>query len=271
MRKYVISEYHKSGHLGVPKLLDIIKSQFYWPGMRIHLTNHVSPCNIGMQSMQGWCYPESSAHPLSTPLLIPIHQAESPMEFIALDIAYMPVDTEGFQYILLIGDIFSKYIEAVPMYKQIATDIINVIWKHWLCRYGYPKFMPTDRGSNVDGQVINVICNKFGMEKRRTSGYHSEGNGFAERNIRSIREILRISLLEFKLPQFLWRDLLPSVVVALNTGESTATKCSPFSVVYGRTPVLSLDILMDTIPDAISAPTPKYCAGLACAYDTYSR
>ena len=47
MRKYVISEYLKSGHLGAPKLLDIIISRFYWPGMRIHLTtggkldNHV--------------------------------------------------------------------------------------------------------------------------------------------------------------------------------------------------------------------------------------
>ena len=188
--------------------------------MHIHLTNHVSSCNIGAR-----CKVVVTPR---TPL-IPIHQAESPMEFIALDIAYMPVDTEGYQYVLLIGDSFSKYIEAVPMYKQTATDIVNVIWKHLLCRYGYHKFMLTDRGSNV----VTIV------------------------KAMDLWTVIYDRYDRFRLPQFLWRNLLPSAVFSLNTTESAATKCSPFSVVYERKPVLSLDILMDTIPDAISAPTSK--------------
>ena len=46
------------------------------------------------------------------------------MEFLALDIAYLPVDTEGFQYILLIGDVFSKYVEAVSLQDQTAPTIV---------------------------------------------------------------------------------------------------------------------------------------------------
>ena len=157
--------------------------------------------------------------------------------------------------VLLIGDISSKYVEAIPMRDQTAPTIIQNMWKHWLCRYGYPKYILTDRGSNVDGEVVNTLCSQF--EKRRTSGYHSQGNGFTERNIRSIREILRTSLLEFKLPQILWRDILPSVVFALNSNESAATKCTPFTVVYGRKSSLSLDILTGTIPDSVSASTPQ--------------
>lgn len=42
MRKFVITEYHKDGHFSSEKLLNIIKSRFYWPGMTKYLQNHVS-------------------------------------------------------------------------------------------------------------------------------------------------------------------------------------------------------------------------------------
>ena len=186
------------GRFGIEKLNETIKSRIYWPGMIKYLESHVSSCNICARCKVG-VTPKAP--------LIPIYEAQIPMEFLALDIAYMPTDTDGNKYVLFIGDIFSKYVEAIPMRDQTAPTIIQNMWKHWLCRYGYPKYILTDRGSNVDGEVVNTLCSQFGIEKRRTSGCHSQGNGFAEQNIRSIREILRTSLLEFKLPQILWRLL----------------------------------------------------------------
>ena len=165
MRRHVIAEYHNSGHLGPEKLTKIMTSRFYWPGMAIYLKNHVSLCNICGQCKVG-------ASPKAP--LIPIYEAQLPMEFIALDIAYMPSDTDGFQYVLLIGDVFSKYVEVIPLRDQTAPSIIQGLWQHWLCRYGYPKYILTDCGSNVDGEVVNNICRQFGIEKRRTSGYHSQ-------------------------------------------------------------------------------------------------
>ena len=42
----------------------------------------------------------------------------------------MPADDKNFKYVLLIGDIFSKYIEAVPMIDQTASRIIDAfIWE----------------------------------------------------------------------------------------------------------------------------------------------
>ena len=76
----------------------------------------------------------------------------------------------------------------------------------------------------------------------RSSAYHSQGNGFAERNIRSVKDMLRAVLLHRKLQQSQWRSLLPSLVFALNTSESKATKCVPYNVVFGRSAVLPQDI-----------------------------
>ena len=160
-----------------------------------------------------------------------MYNLQTPKEFIALYIAYMPVDTEEYRYLLIIGDIFSKYVEAIPLKDQTAPTIVRKVYENWLCRHGYPKYLLTDCGSSVDGQVMDNICEQFEIKRKKTSRYHSQGNGFAERNIRSIREIFRTSLLETNLPQILWREILPSVTFALNSSYSSATRCSPFVIV----------------------------------------
>ena len=42
----------------------------------------------------------------------------------------------------------------------------------------------------MDGDTIREICNVLCIEKRRSSASHSQGNGFAERNIHSVKDIL---------------------------------------------------------------------------------
>ena len=55
---------------------------------------------------------------------------EAPMQFISIDIAFMPKDHHCFQYFLLIGDIFSKYIHAVPFKDQTAPVIADALLSH---------------------------------------------------------------------------------------------------------------------------------------------
>ena len=142
------------------------------------------------------------------------------MQFISLDIALMPQDNHGYQFVLLIGDIFSKFIHAVALKDQTAYYIVDAVLKNWIYVHSMPYYLLTDQGSNVDGEIMGEICNIFGIEKHRSSAYHSQGNGFAERNIRSIRDMLRAVLLHRKMRQTQWRQLLPGLVFALNTSES---------------------------------------------------
>ena len=56
----------------------------------------------------------------------------APMQFISLDIAYLPKDHSGNQCILMIGDIFSKFVQAVPLKNQTAPVIADALLKHWI-------------------------------------------------------------------------------------------------------------------------------------------
>ena len=116
--------------------------------------------------------------------------------------------------------------------------------KGWVTKHSCPLDLLSDQYKEAMWmELVFEICQRFNIEKRRTSGYHSQGNGFAERNIRSIREIRRTLLAEKGLPQSYWRNILTFVIFSLNCAESTSNKCIPFEVIYGRCPTLSCDII----------------------------
>ena len=166
------------------------------------------------------------------------------MDFITIDIAYMPKDTCGYQYFLLIGDMFSKFIQTVSLRDQEAPTISKALESSWFYVHGIPRYLLSDQGSNVDGEVMQTLCKEYGIEKRRSSAYHSQGNGFAERNIRNVKEMLRCVLLDRKLSPSKWRQVLPELVFALNCSMSSAIKCLPYKVVFGRDPVLPIDVYL---------------------------
>ena len=115
--------------------------------------------------------------------------------------------------------------------------------KHWVYIHGTPFYLLTDQGSNVDGQLMRDICDTLGVEKRRSSAYHSPGNGFAERNIRSVKDMLCAVLLHRRLDQSKWCSILPELVFALNASTSKSTNCIPYTVVFGRSVVSPQDIV----------------------------
>ena len=54
-------------------------------------------------------------------------------QFISIDIAYLPKDNSGYNYILPIGDIFSdKFITTVPLKDQTASVIASALLKNWI-------------------------------------------------------------------------------------------------------------------------------------------
>ena len=55
---------------------------------------------------------------------------EAPMQFKSIDIADMPTDNVDLNNLLLIGDIVSKYIQAVQLKDHTATDIADALLSH---------------------------------------------------------------------------------------------------------------------------------------------
>ena len=152
---------------------------------------------------------------------------KAPMQIISIDSARMPVDKDGYQYLLMIVDLFSKYITATALHDKTPKSFIGAFSKHWLSAHRKPYYLLSGQGSNVEERVLRSFCEVFGIGRCRSTPYNSQENGFAERNIRNVKSILQAVLLIRRLKQSNWRKLLPVLVFALNCSESKATKEIP--------------------------------------------
>ncbi len=94
------------------------------------------------------------------------------------------------------------------MKDQHATTIEKALLDQWIHRHGRPHIAISDQGKNIDGQVVNDLCKKLGIEKRRSSPYHPEGNGQAERSVQSIKTLVRCVMADENLPKYAWPSIL---------------------------------------------------------------
>ena len=94
LRRYVLKTLHNIGHFGIDTTYKMVKSRFYWPGLFKAVELFVKCCETCQRT-------KVDHQPPKAPLL-PILVASEPMQFLSIDIAYMPVDETGFRYLLLL-------------------------------------------------------------------------------------------------------------------------------------------------------------------------
>ena len=75
------------------------------------------------------------------------------------------------------------------MKDQHATTIKSAIHDAWVHCHG--RHAVSDQAWNVDGEVMNELCEQLGIKKRRSSPYHLEGDGQAERSVQTVKALIR--------------------------------------------------------------------------------
>ncbi|KAK4848380.1 hypothetical protein QYF36_012250 [Acer negundo] len=76
----------------------------------------------------------------------------------------LPAAPRGFVYMLVLTDYFTKWVE-VGTYQQIRDiEVRNFVWKHIICRFGVPREIMTDNGSQFISYDFNNFCNKYAIK-----------------------------------------------------------------------------------------------------------
>ena len=181
--KIILENLHnESGHLGVQRTTEKVKERFYWTGYEMDIQNWVQEC----QQCQKRNPPQP--HPLAPLGSI---KCTYPFDVISWDImGPLPLSTKGHKYILVITDLFSKWVEAFPLAVTDSETLASVLMDEVVCRYGVPRSLHSDQGANLNSQVICALCKWLGINKTRTTAYHPQGNGQVERFNRALEAIL---------------------------------------------------------------------------------
>ena len=183
MSGQVITTIHNGSHWGIQRTFEEIRRKFYWKGMFRDIESFCLACDVCLRSKRA----VSRKHPL-VPIKLPYN---FPRAVVSFDIATLPWASGGYRYVLVMTDLFAKFIEAVPMKNQEASSVLGALEQGWFLRHGYPLALLSDQGRNVDGSLINGLCHRLGISKLRSSPYHPQGDGQAERSVETFKQAMR--------------------------------------------------------------------------------
>ena len=237
MRMSILKEYHDqpmAGHMGINKTKSKIVERFFWPKMGKEIRNYVLGCNT--------CQKHKNTTKIANAPLQSI-VSSFPFEIINIDVVGpLPTTENGNRYIIVAVDLFSKWMEcaAVPSFSAVITAkfILNRI----VGRFGYPKRIQTDQGTNFESILIQELCQLLKIEKSRSTAYHPETNGQVERQNRTLKQLLSCFVNETFDD---WDEWLTQLSFAYNTTIHSSTQVSPFEIIYGRKPLLLHDLTKD--------------------------
>ncbi|KAG7557044.1 Integrase catalytic core [Arabidopsis suecica] len=147
--------------------------------------------------------------------------------------------TRGVQYLLVLTDYFSKWIEA-EAYISIHDSVVKTfLWKHIICRYGVPYKIVTDNGPQFISNDFEDFCSAWRIKLSYSTPRYPQGNGQAKASNKTILSNLKERLNARKGG---WYDELQPVLWAYRTTPRRATGETPFSLVYGMEAVVPAEL-----------------------------
>jgi transposase InsO family protein len=99
---------------------------------------------------------------------------------------------------------FSKWIEAKPLATITSATVQKFFWQNIVCRFGVPKTITVDNGTQFDANTFKVFCDRIGTRIHFASVRHPESNGLVERANGII--MIGIMKLIFNQPRGKWSD-----------------------------------------------------------------
>lgn len=123
-----------------------------------------------------------------------------------------------------------------------AKETAYKIYQDFICRFGCPGSILTDRGSNFMSKVMQELCDMLQITKLKTSSYHPATNSTVERMNSVILQKLRIYC-HGKQDQ--WIEYLPSIMMSYRISPAVdSSQYSPYYILFGRECKLPLDSLL---------------------------
>ena len=238
-RKHVVTELHGShtgGHLGSKKTIAKVRLRYHWPKMDADVRSIVRMCNT--------CASKKSPRRTRR---APLQQRSvgMPMERVALDIVGpLPETDRGNKYLLVVGDYFSKWVEAYPIPDQTAKTVAEKFVQEFVCRFGVPEVLHSDQGRNFESQVFAEMCSILGIDKTRTTPYNPKSDGFVERFNGTIISMVSM-MIDPARRQRDWDEKVPLALLAYRASPQESTGETPNMMMLGREVCLPIDLTME--------------------------
>ena len=78
---------------------------------------------------------------------------------------------EGYRYLLLMVDTFTKWVELIPMHLKLSSEVAAALKLHIIACFGIPLEIHCDRGLEFAGEV-RTLCEEYRIQRKTISTQH---------------------------------------------------------------------------------------------------
>ena len=236
------------GHFGFLKTRELMGRSVYWNSLDQDLHSFIQSCDL--------CQRSKACRSGSSGLLHPLPIADSRGKSVSVDFASMPTSKDGYDYLMVIVDRFSKLTVAIPTSVNLtAEQCAKLFWKHWVLRgYGTPDSLVSDRDSLFVGKFWKQFCDLCGIDQMMSTARHQQTDGLSEIGIRVIKESLRRVCNH---QQDDWDILLDDVLFSINNSVHSSTGFTPLFLMHAFEPI-TLPKFRDSGPQYLSEAFAKH-------------
>ncbi|MCP4115569.1 MAG: transposase family protein, partial [Desulfobacteraceae bacterium] len=169
-----------------------------------------------------------------------------------------PSDPTGYKYLIVFNEYLTKWVEAFPLRNITASTVAQVFVESIICRYGCPRQILTDRGSNFLSNLMAEVYAICRIHKLNTTAYHPQTDGLTE----NFNATLVKTLANYGATTSTWPQLVPFALFAYRTSPHASTLESPYFALFGHDPRLPADNIL-TLPYRPYADPEDYPAAMA--------
>jgi len=249
--RHVIMRYHHgdglTGHFREGRTRARIAERYWWPSAAHDVATFVETCLQCQQENRRAVLPGENAIPPANIRVGPLFHRMS------VDVmGPLPVTSTGKRYVVVFMEYLSRWPEAFAVEKADAATIARLITREIVPRFGAPQVLLSDRGSIFLSQLITTLTSTIGTYQDSTTPYHPQANGLVERMNGTIGRLLR-RVLATRANHETWDEFIPMILFAIRTTPNSTTKLTPYELMYGRLPLLNLDVALD--PERVNKDT----------------
>ncbi|CAE1292605.1 unnamed protein product [Acanthosepion pharaonis] len=192
LQEDILKQLH-TAHLGQEKTKLLAKDTVYWVNINRDIEQFTKSCSICQQHQPSQMQEPLMQHDIPT----------KPWDIVGTDL----FDLHGSQW-LIIADYYSKYPVVKHLPAHSPSSVIVNTTRQVFAEFGIPSKVVSDNGPHFSSHLYREFAKEWGFHHETTSPRRPQGNGFIERQIRTVKNILKKAKQSGTMPEIVllhWR------------------------------------------------------------------